>query len=94
VSRIGNKIIGSPSGVDVEGAIFLLNDVSLEEGVVFAFSAYFRTNSKTTFQIWRPSNATSANPDTTNFELIGELPVVPSVVDSREDVSLDFLQLS
>ena len=95
ITRIGNAIVGSPSGVDVAGAIFLLNDVLLEEGVVFAFSAYFRVDTLVSFQIWRPIESNDTSVDTSNFRLIGQLQTVPSVVNFREDVSMgDYITCS
>ena len=43
VSRVGNPILASPAGVDIEGVTFLLNDAVLSDGVLFAFSAFFRS---------------------------------------------------
>ena len=83
VAEVGNEIIGSNSGIDVAGATFLVNDVVMEPGIVFAFSAYFRHDSRIKFQMWRPVNF----PNTTEFTLLGEIPVTPSVTQMREDVS-------
>ena len=53
------------------------------QGVVFAFSAYFRSESNPMrFQIWRPGNVTN------QFVLISDFRVVPSVKSMREDVSI------
>ena len=78
---IGNQLQASVSGVDVSGATFLLNDVILTRGVVFAYSAFFRSNKPIRFQIWRPSG------NLKSFRLISETRVIPSVVLDREDVS-------
>ena len=81
---IGNQILASSSGVDVSGATFLMNDVILTQGVVFAYSAFFRSNKPVRFQIWRPQ---SLHVQETKFTLIGETRVIPSVLFKREDVS-------
>ncbi len=85
VKVIGNQILASSSGVDVSGATFLMNDVILTQGVVFAYSAFFRSNKPLRFQIWRPQ---SLHVSETKFTLIGETRVIPSVLFKREDVSL------
>ena len=81
VSRVGNAIRRSSSGVDVPDTAFLTNDV-LEEGVLFAFRAYFRSDKPVRFQIWRPTPDGSEG----NFTLIWESRVVPSLVPDMEDV--------
>ena len=81
---IGNQLQASISGVDVAGATFLLNDVILTCGVVFAYSAFFRSNKPIRFQIWRPL---TLNINEKSFRLISETRVLPSVLLDREDVS-------
>jgi hypothetical protein len=87
VISVGNKILASASGVDVAGYTFLLDDIILQEGVVFAYSAFFRSDSPVRFQIWRP------NPDsqgaTRHFQLVGETRTIPSVTNLREDVYIE-----
>ena len=83
---IGNQLQASVSGVDVSGATFLLNDVILTRGVVFAYSAFFRSNKPLRFQIWRPSG------NQKSFRLISETRVIPSLVLDREDVSKNSLK--
>ena len=85
---IGNQLQASVSGVDVGGATFLLNDVILTRGVVFAYSAFFRSNKPLRFQIWRPELVNQKS-----FRLISETRVIPSVVLDREDVSTEYLLL-
>ena len=87
VAKVGNAILASSSGVDVPGVTFLLNDMILTEGVVFAFSAYIRSNKPVHFQIWR----SVVNGTKDSYRLIGDTRVVPSVNNDREDVS-SFLQ--
>jgi hypothetical protein len=90
--KIGNDIRATTSGIDVVGATFLMNDEVQEEGVVFAFSAFFRTDSPMRFQIWRPlvqpkrPNSPAMN-EKNSFSLISELRTIPSVTEKREDVS-------
>ena len=91
VERIGNELKASNSGVDVAGAIFLVNDKILQNGVVFAFSAYFRTDKPVRFQLWRPLTSRS---DETKFRLIAEYRVTPSIPGDKEDVSYLSLSLS
>jgi len=86
VSRVGNEISKpSLSGVDVPRATFLQKDIILTEGVVFAYSAYFRSDKPVTYQIWRPVNEGNTEGDT--YRLIAQTRVLPSVVGGREDVS-------
>ena len=60
----------------------MLNSVALEDGILFAFSAYFVNTNPTYFQLWRPINLTSRV-----FELVEEWPITPASADTREDVS-------
>ena len=83
VVRIGNDLKPSASGVDVPGATFILNNAFLSDGVVFAFSAFFRSDKAMRFQVWRPT------PSKKDFQLIGEIEHIPSVMYSHEDVSSD-----
>ena len=86
MSRVGNEISqASLSGVDVPGATFLQKDIILTEGVVFAYSAYFRSDKPVTYQIWRPVNDSQSQDDT--YRLIAQTRVLPAVVGGREDVS-------
>ena len=84
VSRVGNAIRSSFSGVDVAGATFLINDIVLADGVLFAFRAYFRSDKSVRFQIWRPV----PNEAEGTFELISDNKVIPSLVDGVEDIYL------
>ena len=83
MAKAGNAILASKSGVDVPGVTFLMNDMILTEGVVFAFSAYIRSNKPVHFQIWR----SVVNGTNNSYRLIGDTRVVPSVNNDREDVS-------
>jgi len=85
VSRIGNKMMASNSGVDVRGATFLINDIVMSPGVLYAFRAYFRSDSPLRFQIWRPNKA---NPSAPSFTLISDSRIIPSVVNEVEDMYL------
>ena len=83
VAKAGNAILASLSGIDFAGATFILNDMIPTEGVVFAYSAYIRSNKPVHFQIWR----SVVNGTKDSYRLIGDTRVVPSVNNSREDVS-------
>ncbi len=74
VQRVGNPIYPSNAGVDVPGATFILNDQILTSGTVYAFRAFFRSESPVNFQIWRPDNSTNST-DKVPMELIYELRV-------------------
>ena len=84
VSRVGNAIRRSSSGVDVPGATFLINDIVQADGVLFAFRAYFRSDKPVRFQIWRPTSDGSNG----TFELVSDTKVIPSLVDEMEDIYL------
>ncbi len=96
VKQIGNPIFPSMDGLDVSGATFLMNDVVIEEGVVFAYSGFFRSLKPMWFQIWRPSKANGdplSNPldsNNTVFKILGQTSIVPTTF-SREDVSYKIL---
>lgn len=80
---IGNEIKASVSGVDEAGTTVLMSEVVLEEGVVFAYSAFFRSEKPVRFQIWRPVENVSES-----YQLVGETRVIPAVNKAREDVSM------
>ena len=81
---VGNDIKASVSGVDTAGATLIMNNMILNEGVVFAYSAYFRSDKPVRFQIWRPLVNGSKNA----YRLVGETRVIPSLKNGREDVSI------
>ena len=87
MTKVGNDIKASASGVDIAGATLIMNDMILTESVVFAYSAYFRSDKPVRFQIWRPV----VNETTNAYRLIGETRVIPSVKNDREDVSIHHL---
>lgn len=84
IKQIGNGLKASASGVDVPGTTFLLNQAIEEEGVLFAFAAFFRSYTPVRFQIWKPVNDTATD---TDFTLKAELRTIPSVVRQVEVVS-------
>ena len=83
VTMIGNEIKASVSGVDEAGTTVLMSEVVLDEGVVFAYSAFFRSEKPVRFQIWRPVENVSES-----YQLVGETRVIPAVNKAREDVSM------
>jgi len=82
VATLGNRIVASASGLEVARTTVLMSDVILNEGVVFAYSAFFRSDKPVRFQIWRPVENVSDS-----YQLIGETRVIPAVMNAREDVS-------
>ena len=87
MKQIGNDLAGSLSGVDVPKVAFLLDDLILQEGIVYAYSAFWRTDTPVRFQIWRLS---CAQQGCKTFALVDEIRVIPSVIKQREDVSFCF----
>ena len=80
----GSEIRPSASGVDFVNITFLLDKAVSHDGVLFAFSAYFRSFSAVRLQIWRPVDG-----DTNSlvYELISQVRVIPAGIFQREDVS-------
>jgi len=90
IVRIGPDIQPIVATIDSSaGSTFLVNDVVLDHGVLFAFSAFFVNTSRVRFQVWRPykTNYTSSG---ATFRLVFQAAMTPSVSLSREDVSLVF----
>ena len=83
--QIGNDLAGSLSGVDVPKVAFLLDDLILQEGIVYAYSAFWRSDTPVRFQIWRLA---CAEEGCKTFALVDEIRVIPSVIKQREDVSI------
>ena len=84
--KIGNEFRGSQSGVNVADVAFMVGNKIGVTGVVFAFSAYFRSDKPIQFQIWRPLSS-SRGGSTNKFQLLQQVRTIPSVIDAREDVS-------
>ena len=70
-------------GVDKPGVTFLLDDVILRSGVLFAYAAFFRNNNPVHFQIWRPTGQGDKT-----FTLISSMRVDPAVEQGVEQVSV------
>ena len=83
MATVGNEIIASTSGIDTAGVMLIMDDLIFTDGVVFAYSAYFRSEKPVRFQIWRPVSS-----ETKEFQLVGETRVIPSLKNGREDVSV------
>ncbi|KAK2174616.1 hypothetical protein NP493_789g00012 [Ridgeia piscesae] len=72
------------TGIDFAGALWIMADKIPTDGVVFAYSAYFRSVKPVRFQIWRPVVKESDDV----HRLVGETWVVPSIENAKEDVNL------
>lgn len=81
IKRVGNDIKASTSGADWGKTTFLLHDTALADGIIFAFSAYFRNQNPVHFQIWRKGSA-----PVNNFTLVHEWPFSPAVSERKEDI--------
>ena len=80
--RVGNQIRAGTGGANFDNTAFLLHHNALEDGVLFAFSAYFRNLNPVYFQLWRP--AASAD---RRYTLVHEWPFNPALSGGKEDVS-------
>ena len=87
IRKIGNDLLPSSSGVSYGDSVFLLNDFILDDGVLFAFSAFFRHDTRVRLQVWRPQDSALGPGQNQPFQLIAELAVIPSLQNAREDVS-------
>lgn len=62
IERVGHEVNWSPDqapvGLNYQNITFLLNDIILQDGLLFAYSAYYLTNQPMRFQIWRPVSVT------------------------------------
>ena len=85
MAEIGSEIKPSASGVDFVNVTFLLDKAVPGDGVLFAFSAYFRSFAAVRLQIWRPVGNESHS---LLYELISQVRVIPAGIYQREDVSL------
>ena len=83
MATVGNEIIASTSGIGTAGVTVIMNDLIFTDGVVFAYSVYFRSEKPVRFQMWRP-----VSNETNEFQLVGETRVIPSLKNGREDVSI------
>ena len=83
MARVGNDVKASSSGIDFAGSLWIMADKIPTDGVVFAYSAYFRSDKPVRFQIWRP--VVKGSDDVHRF--VGETWVVPSAKNAKEDVS-------
>lgn len=66
--------------------VFLLEDMELDEGVVYKFSALCVRTNPVRFQVWRPFDTTEDGDKV--YTLIGEKRLVPYVVPMIYNVSV------
>ena len=85
IANIGNEVKPSISGIDISGSTFLIKNAVLTDGVVFAFSAFFRNDNPVQLQIWRPTTS-GREADRNYYKLISQMRVIPSIRGAREDV--------
>ena len=83
VERVGNKIKPSAKGSIWPGTTFLLDNVALKDGVLFAFRGYFRNFNPVQFQIWRVMNETQRV-----YKMVADYEVSPTLPKNSEDVSI------
>lgn len=81
---MGNEIKPSTSVANWNKTTFLLNSHALEDGVIFAFVAYFVNVRPVIFQIWRPKSNTTNEP---NYALVEQWPYTPTNPGYKEVVS-------
>ena len=79
---IGNPVVPATGGTNSVGTVFILDGTVQTDGVIFAFSAYFRNKNPAEFQLWRPGDISNSE-----FKLVGKWLFTPNGADSREDVS-------
>ena len=83
MAPVGQEINeGSTSGVNVPGVTFLFDELPLLDGVLYAFSAFIRSQNPIHVQIWRAVDL--ANKE---YALLSNTIVEPSRLNAREDVS-------
>jgi hypothetical protein len=91
IGRVGNNIIASDSSQDSAGVVFLINTPIPQYGTIFGFSAYLRSATPLTIQIWRPQYSVNASTtDTNSFILVDELDFYPnsSMTPGPQDVCI------
>lgn len=83
--RIGNPVTATlyKTENEIPDFKFLLNDLNLEKGVLFAFSAFLLNKSPFFFQVWRGKGNNT-------YELITQLEHRATSDEKREDVSEKF----
>jgi heme exporter protein D len=84
IVRIGHLLTNATGDVGTVGVSFLLSDSVLPDGVMYAFSAFFRSTSALRIQVWRPYTSTVSNLLT--YQLVWELPFKPNTSDGRRDI--------
>ena len=90
VKHIGSVPTGhSSNGVEQAGSTFLTNDVPPSNGVVFAFTAYFRAKTKVQFQFWRPVSTFNGTVGMKSFILLASYDIMPRKAHNMEDVSME-----
>ena len=86
IERIGHEVDWSqeqvPEGLKYANTTFLLNDVIMQDGLLFAYSAYFLSNKPIRFQVWRPVSVFERE-----YKLLWEHRVIPAEWNTRVDVS-------
>jgi hypothetical protein len=78
IDRVGNNIVASDSSQSAPDVVFLINNPVLRSGIIFAVSAYVRSESPLTVQLWRPIGVNSSQSDPTEFFLVDQLNFSPN----------------
>ena len=95
ISVIGSPLQASRAGVDAANSTLILIDRIPDQGVLFAYAAYFRHATALRLQVWRLLdilNDLSGKPQKVEniFELVHEIRVIPSLI-GEEIVSLTLM---
>ena len=81
VARIGKEPRASTTALPYSNTTFLIPDIVQENGVLFAYSAYFISRNPIRFQVWRPTNILLRE-----FKLVHEMRARPTATGQRGDV--------
>ena len=81
VQRVGNRVV-TPTGIsNYKLTSFLLSTTVPQDGVLFAFSAYFMNQNPFGFQMWEEVDSSKKT-----FRLLKQWDIIPGVNQGHEDV--------
>ena len=83
IIQVGNDIKPSANGFGSGGRALLLQHIIPADGIVVAWTSYYRNKRPTSYHIWRPLGGTNSS----LLRLVREVVIVPTTELAKETVS-------
>ena len=86
IIQVGNDIRPSANGFSSGGRALLLQHTIPADGIVVAWTSYYRNKRPASYHIWRPLGGTNSS----MLQLVREVVIVPTTELAEETVSGDY----